>query len=105
MKGKDMEKNNEPLTTVNSSDEIGNWIFSLIPVGVAFLFYIVFILQSDLENKNPFLVYGAAAGFTGLETYWILQGWRNKRTRIVVMGITGIVITEGILYLYLSFIK
>ncbi|NOR51604.1 MAG: hypothetical protein GQ470_03195 [Gammaproteobacteria bacterium] len=100
-----MAENNESPTTINSSEEIGDWIFSLIPVGVAFLFYVVFILQSDLENKNIFFAYGAAAGFTGLETYWILQGWRNNRKRIVVMGLTGIAITLGILYVYLSFTK
>jgi len=99
-----MEENNKPMTT-NSSDEIGSWIFSLAPVGVAFIFYVAFIMQADLENKNLFLAYGAAAGFIGLETFWILKGWQNKRTNIVVMGIIGIALTLGALHLYLSFSK
>lgn len=100
-----MEENDKSPTTVNSSEVVENWIFSLIPVGVAFLFYVVFILQANLENANLFLAYGATAGFIGLESFWIIRGWRNNRISTVVMGFTGIAITLGILYLYLSFMK
>ncbi len=100
------EKNkmNKLLTTGRGPDEAENWIFSLIPVTVAFAFYIVFITASDLENKNIFVAYGAAAGFVGLETYWILRGWRKNHGSTVFMGILGVAATLGILYLYLSFI-
>ncbi|MCW8888386.1 MAG: hypothetical protein OQK25_04930 [Gammaproteobacteria bacterium] len=100
-----MEEKRELLPPANSSDDVGSWIFSLIPVGVAFLFYVVFILQANLENTNLFLAYGATAGFIGLESYWILHGLRRKRSSIVMMGIAGIAITLAILYLYLSFAK
>jgi hypothetical protein len=89
----------------NTSDEIGSWIFSLAPVGVAFIFYVAFIMQADLENKHLFLAYGAAAGFIGLETFWILKGWQKKRANIVLMGLVGIALTLGVLNLYLSFVK
>ncbi len=100
------EKNklNKLLTTGRGQDEAENWIFSLIPVTVAFAFYIVFITASDLENKNIFVAYGAAAGFVGLETYWILRGWRKNHGSTVFMGVLGIAATLGILNLYLSFI-
>ena len=85
----------------NGSKLVENWIFSLIPVGVAFLFYVVIILQSELEHANRFIVIGAVAGFVGLESYWILRGLQARRSGIVVMGIVGIAITLGILYLVL----
>jgi hypothetical protein len=38
----------------------------------------------------------------GLETYWIMYGLRKKYFGTVVMGLVGIVLTVGLLYLYLS---
>ena len=100
----DKNKLNKLLTTGRDQDEAENWIFSLIPVTVAFAFYIVFITASDLENKNIFVAYGAAAGFVGLETYWILRGWRKNHGSTVFMGVLGIAATLGILNVYLSII-
>jgi hypothetical protein len=91
------------LTTNRDSSEAGNWIFSLVPIAVAFSFYIVFILSSDIENKALFIAYGAAAGFIGLESYWVLRGWRNNHGSTVLMGIIGIAATIGLLKLYLAF--
>ncbi len=91
------------LTTDRGPDEAGNWIFSLVPVAVAFTFYIVFITTSGLENKDIFVAYGAAAGFIGLESYWVLRGWRSNHGSTVLMGIIGIAATLGLLSLYLSF--
>ena len=96
-----MEENDQSAADTSSSALVENWIFSLIPVGVAFIFYIVFILQSEIENKNLFIAYGATAGFIGLESYWIMLGLRNKRSSIVVMGVIGIALTLGVLKLYL----
>lgn len=90
------------LTTSRGPEEAENWMFSLIPVTVAFAFYIVFITASDLQNKGIFIAYGAAAGFVGLETYWILRGWRRNHGSTVFMGILGVAATLGILNLYLS---
>lgn len=87
------------LSSASNSQVVENWIFSLIPVGVAFAFYLVFILQSDIENKNLFIAYGATAGFIGLESYWIAQGLRKRRHGIVVMGLVGIAITLAVLSL------
>ena len=100
------EKNklNKLLTTGRGRDEAENWIFSLVPVTVAFSFYIVFITASDLENKGVFIAYGAAAGFVGLESYWILRGWQKNHGSTVFMGILGVAATLGILNVYLSFI-
>ena len=100
-----MEDNNKPdrlLATKRDPDEAENWMFSLIPVFVAFSFYIFFIMSSDIDNKNLFIAYGAAAGFVGLETYWVVRGWRKNHGSTVLMGFLGIAATIGILYFYLS---
>lgn len=85
-----------------STDVVANWIFSLLPIGVAFVFYVVFISATSLENANIFIAYGAAAAFVGLETYWIMYGLRKKYMGTVVMGLVGIALTLGLLFLYLS---
>lgn len=84
------------------TDVVANWIFSLLPIGVAFVFYVVFISATSLENANVFIAYGAAAAFVGLETYWVMYGLRKKYMGTVVMGLVGIALTVGLLYLYLS---
>ncbi len=96
-----MEEKDQSMATNDSSVVIENWIFSLIPVGVAFIFYVVFILQSDIANKNLFIAYGATAGFIGLESYWIMRGLRARRSSIVIMGVVGIAITLGVLNLFI----
>lgn len=88
--------------TQDRPDVVASWIFSLLPIGVAFVFYVVFISATSLENANIFIAYGAAAAFVGLETYWIMYGLRKKYFGTVVMGLVGIVLTVGLLYLYLS---
>ncbi len=100
-----MEKQDASLQTPvkqDGPDVVANWIFSLLPIGVAFVFYVVFISATSLENANIFIAYGAAAAFVGLETYWIMYGLRKKYMGTVVMGLVGIVLTLGLLYLYLS---
>ena len=99
----DKSKLNKLFTTGRGPDEAGNWVFSLVPVAVAFVFYMIFITSSNMENKDVFLAYGAAAGFIGLESYWILRGWRNNHGSTVLMGALGIAATLGILSFYLSF--
>jgi hypothetical protein len=91
------------VSTKRDMNETESWIFSLAPVGVAFVFYIMFIISSEIEQKGLFIAYGAAAGLIGLETYWIARGWRKNHGSTIIMGILGIAITLGLLKLYLSF--
>lgn len=101
-----MEKENKLKKLVKTSRDVGeaeSWIFSLIPISIAFVFYIMFIISSDIEQKALFIAYGAAAGVIGLETYWIVRGWRKHHGSTVIMGIIGIAITLGLLKLYLYF--
>lgn len=96
-----MSEDDEVKREVEKSD-VENWIFSLTPVGIAFAFYIMFILTSDIQNKDLFMAIGAAAGIIGLEAYWVLRGWSRNRISTVIMGILGIAITLGLLMLYTS---
>jgi hypothetical protein len=91
------------ITTKRDMKETEDWIFSLTPITVAFVFYILFIINSEIEDKGHFIAYGAAAGLIGLESYWIIRGWRKHHLSTVIMGALGIVITLGLLSFYLSF--
>ena len=95
-------KLNKLLTTGRDKSEAEDWIFSLTPMGVAFAFYMLFIMSTNIEPKGLFLAYGAAAGFIGLESYWIIRGWRKNNVSTIVMGLIGIAITLSLLFLYVS---
>ena len=97
-------KLNKLLTTSRDKSEAEDWIFSLTPMGVAFVFYVMFIMSTNIEPKGLFLAYGAAAGFIGLESYWIVRGWRKNNVSTIVMGLIGITVTLGLLFLYISII-
>ena len=97
-------KLNKLLTTDRGKNEAEDWIFSLTPMGVAFVFYIMFIMSTNIEPKGLFLAYGAAAGFIGLESYWIVRGWRKNNASTIMMGLIGIAITLGLLFLYVSIV-
>jgi hypothetical protein len=97
-------KLNKLLTTGRDQTETEDWMFSLVPVGVAFTFYLIFIMSTNIEPKGLFMAYGAAAGFIGLESYWIVRGWRKNHITTIVMGFIGITITVGLLFLYVSFV-
>ena len=95
-------KLNKLLTTSRDPCEVQDWLFSLTPIGVAFAFYMIFIMSTDIEPKGLFIAYGAAAGIIGLESYWVVRGWRNNHAITIVMGLIGIAITLGLLGLYVS---
>ena len=91
------------LRTSRDQKEIEDWIFSLTPLGVAFVFFIIFVLPMDLPNKDMIVVTGIAAGFTGLQSYWIFRGWRKNHLSTILLGIIGITITLGLSWGYMQF--
>ena len=91
------------VKTSRKTGEGEDWIFSLVPISVACVFYTIFIITSDIEQKGLFMAFGAAAGIIGLESYWIIRGWRNDHGSTVIMGVIGIAVTLGLLFLYMSF--
>lgn len=97
-------KLNKLLTTGRDPGEVQDWIFSLTPLGVAFVFYMFFIISTDIEPKGLFMAGGAAAGIIGLQTYWIFRGWRKNHGSTIVMGLIGIAITLSLLVAYMSLV-
>jgi uncharacterized membrane protein len=91
------------VKTRRDQKEIEDWILSLAPLGVAFVFFVIFVLPMDLPKKNIILVSGVVAGLIGLQSYWIFRGWRKDHGSTVLLGIVTIVITLGIAWYYLSF--
>jgi hypothetical protein len=57
----------------------------------------------EMPNKNLVIAIGMAAGFAGLECYWILRGWQKNHIVTILMGITGILVTIALTWLYLAF--
>jgi len=90
------------LRTGRNPQEIETWLFSLIPLGVAFVFFFIFLLPMDIPRKDVVMVIGAAAGFTGLQSYWIFRGWRKNHALTIVLGLIGIAIVLGLVRLYLT---
>ena len=54
--------------------------------------------------SNSDLLATLQASFIGLETYWIVRGWRNNHLLTIVLGLIGIGITVAILSVYLSLV-
>jgi uncharacterized membrane protein YwzB len=90
------------LRTGRNPQEIETWLFSLIPLGVAFAFFFIFLLPMDIPRKDVVMVIGTAAGFTGLQSYWIFRGWRKNHALTIVLGLIGIAIVLGLVRLYLT---
>jgi hypothetical protein len=102
-----MEKAHEMMNARKGPVEIQHcaiqdWLFTFVPLGVAFTFYIIFIMAANIEPKGLFMAGGAAAGFIGLQSYWVFRGFCKKRPIIIIAGLIGIAVTIGLLMLYMS---
>jgi len=95
-------KLNKLLKTSRNPQEVENWIFSLTPLGVAFVFFFIFLLPMEIPHKDMVLVIGTAAGFIGLQSYWIFRGWRKNHALTIVLGLIGIAIVVVLVRLYLT---
>jgi hypothetical protein len=69
---------------------------------VAFVFFFIFLLPMDIPRKDVILIIGTAAGFTGLQSYWIFRGWRKNHALTIVLGLIGIAIVLALVKLYLT---
>jgi hypothetical protein len=90
------------LKTARDQQEVEDWILSLTPLGVAFVFFFIFLLPMDIPRKDVVLVVGTAAGFTGLQSYWIFRGWRKNHALTILLGLLGIALALALVWLYLS---
>lgn len=92
------------LESHRDQKEIQNWIFSLTPLGVAFVFFFIFLLPMEIANKDLILVIGAAAGFAGLQVYWIFRGWRREEGFTILLGFIGILFAVAFVWAYDAFL-
>ena len=99
----DKNKISKLLETSRGPQEIQDWFFSLAPLGVAFAFFLIFLWPMDIPNKDVVFATGVAAGFTGLETYWIFRGWRKNHISTILLGLAGIAITVAAAWAYIKF--
>jgi len=90
------------LKTARDQQEVEDWILSLTPLGVAFVFFFIFLLPMDIPSKDVVLIVGTAAGFTGLQSYWIFRGWRKNHALTILLGLLGIALALALVWLYLS---
>jgi hypothetical protein len=99
----DTNKVNKLLKTSRGPQEIQDWIFSLAPLGVALVFFLIFLWPMDMPNKDIIFVTGIAAGFAGLEAYWVFRGWRKNHMSTILLGLAGIAITIAAAWAYMTF--
>ena len=78
--------------TTRDPEELQSWFFSLVPLGIAFLFFHFFILSMDIPNKPQIMVIGTAAGIIGLQTYWVTRGWRKNHLTTILFGLISIAV-------------
>jgi len=90
------------MSTSRDRHEVEDWMFTLTPLGVAFVFFIVFILSTDIVNKGLIMAVGTAAGFVGLQTYWVFRGWRKNHAITVFTGLLSIVLALGLVWFYIQ---
>ena len=89
------------LKTSRDPQEVQDWMFSLVPLGVAFAFFLIFMWPMDISHKDMIIAIGVAAGFIGLESYWVFRGWRKNHIITIVLGLIGIAITIAMVWLYI----
>lgn len=99
----DTNKVSKLLKTSRDPQEVQDWMFSLAPLGVAFAFFLVFMLPMDIPHKDIIIVIGVASGFIGLESYWIFRGWRKNHIITIILGLIGIAITIAVARFYMVF--
>jgi uncharacterized membrane protein len=98
----DSGKLSKLVHTSRDPQEIQDWLFSLTPLGVAFVFFIIFLLPMDIANKDIILVSGIAAGIIGLQSYWVFRGWRKNHISTILLGLLGIAITGSLAWGYVT---
>ena len=67
-------------------------------------FFFIFLLPMDIPNKDIVLVIGAAAGFAGLQTYWIARGWQRDEGSTVLLGLIGLAAAAIFVWAYNNFL-
>ena len=99
----DDDKVSKLLNTSMDPQVLQDWMFTLIPLGVAFAFFLIFMWSMDIPHRNIIILLGSAAAFIGFETYWIYRGWRKNHFVTILFGLAGIVLTLAFVWFYIVF--
>ncbi len=84
--------------------EMEKWVMSLAPLTIAFLFFVIFMMPVEIENKDLILVAAGCAGFAGLQAYWVVRGWKRAEGMTILQGLIGIGIAMVVALGYLYFV-
>lgn len=83
------------------AQEVERWVFSLVPLMVAFSFFVLFMAPAKINNKDIVYVIAITSGFVGLESYWIIRGWKRNEGMTIILGIIGIALAVALAWGYL----
>lgn len=81
--------------------EVERWIFSLVPLMVTFSFFVLFMAPVNIENKDAVYIIAITSGFVGLESYWIIRGWKRNEGMTIILGVIGIALAVAFAWAYL----
>jgi hypothetical protein len=95
-----IDKIDHLIQSRRDSAEVQRWLFSLVPLGVAFVFFFLLILPMEITHKDMVVVTGLAAGFAGLQGYWMFRGWQRNEGLTVLLGFLGIVLAALFVWAY-----
>jgi len=90
------------LRTSRDPQETQDWLFSLTPLGVAFVFFFFLLVPMDLPNKHEVMALGVGAGLAGLQGYWVFRGWRKNNLSTVLLSLIPLLIIPPVVWAYLS---
>ena len=96
------EKFSKLFSEYRDDREMEKWVMSLGPLVVAFVFFLIFMMPLEIENKDIILVGAGTAAFAGLEGYWVVRGWRRNDGMTVIQGIFGIIAAFAVAWLYFA---
>lgn len=86
-------------------EEIWRWLLSLIPLLAAFGSFVIFTLPLEITQRDVLYVIGLTAGFTGLQSSWIMRGWRRNEGVTVLLGIIGIGLAFVAALIYINYLR
>ena len=99
------EKLSRMFSEHRDDKEMETWVLSLGPLMVAFVFFLVFMMPIEIEDKDIILVGAAVAAFAGLQGYWVVRGWRREDGMTILQGILGIAAAIAGAWLYIFVLR
>jgi len=100
-----LHKFTQLFAVARDAQEVERWIFSLVPLMVSFSFFVLFMAPVKIDNKDIVYIIAITSGFVGLQTYWIIRGWKRNEGITIILGIIGIAMAVGAAWAYIHMIR